>query len=83
MLKGLAAYVARAKRDGFIPMMVIHPAEVAVINKGLAQRIEKIARARTIIAVFGAGEGAGTPLCRGRMADRPPYSSRKPLPLVR
>ena len=33
-LEGLAAYVARARRDGFAGMLAIHPTQVPVINAG-------------------------------------------------
>jgi citrate lyase subunit beta/citryl-CoA lyase len=68
---GLAAYVARARRDGFTGMLAIHPAQVPAINAGFTPGAEEIARARAIIAAFEANPGAGALALDGRMIDRP------------
>ena len=68
---GLAAYVARARRDGFTGMMAIHPAQVATINAGLTPSPSEIARARRIVNAFAAQPGAGALSLDGRMIDAP------------
>lgn len=68
---GLAAYVARAKRDGFVGMMAIHPRQVDVINQGFAPTEWEIAKARAIVDAFADAPGVGTLLLDGQMIDRP------------
>jgi citrate lyase subunit beta/citryl-CoA lyase len=68
---GLAAYVARARRDGFVGMMAIHPRQVDVINRGFAPTVLELAEARAIVDAFDAAPGAGALLLNGRMIDRP------------
>ena len=67
----LAAYVARARRDGFTGMMAIHPAQVAIINAGFTPSEGEIAHARRIVAAFADNPGAGALKLDGRMIDRP------------
>lgn len=69
--EALAAYVARARRDGFTGMMAIHPAQVATINAGFAPSAEELVRARAIIDAFEANPGAGALKVAGQMVDRP------------
>ncbi|UZK70703.1 CoA ester lyase [Sphingomonas sp. S1-29] len=68
---GLAAYVARARRDGFTGMMAIHPAQVAAINQGFTPSADEVARARAIVAAFAEAAEAGALQLDGRMIDRP------------
>ncbi|PWG01537.1 HpcH/HpaI aldolase/citrate lyase family protein [Sphingosinicella humi] len=70
-LDGLAAYAARARRDGFTGMMAIHPAQVAVINEAFTPSEAEIAHARAVVAAFEANPGAGALSLDGRMIDRP------------
>ncbi|MEA3003734.1 MAG: citrate lyase subunit beta / citryl-CoA lyase [Sphingomonadales bacterium] len=70
-LEGLAAYAARARRDGFTGMMAIHPDQVAVINAAFTPSETEIAHARAIVAAFDANPGAGALSLDGRMIDRP------------
>jgi citrate lyase subunit beta/citryl-CoA lyase len=70
-LDGLAAYAARARRDGFTGMMAIHPAQVAVINDAFTPSEVEIAEARAVVAAFEASPGAGALSIDGRMIDRP------------
>ena len=70
-LDGLAAYCARARRDGFTGMLAIHPSQVAVINAAFTPTEEEIAHARAIVAAFEANPGAGALSLDGRMIDRP------------
>jgi citrate lyase subunit beta/citryl-CoA lyase len=70
-LEGLAAYAARARRDGFLGMMAIHPAQVPVINDAFTPSEAELAHARAVIAAFEANPGAGALSLDGRMIDRP------------
>ncbi len=70
-LEGLAAYAARARRDGFTGMMAIHPAQVEVINAAFTPGEVEVAHARAIIAAFEANPGAGALSLDGKMIDRP------------
>jgi len=67
----LAAYVARARRDGFAAMMAIHPAQVPIINAGFTPTEAEVAHARAVIDAFAAQPGAGALKLDGRMIDRP------------
>jgi citrate lyase subunit beta/citryl-CoA lyase len=70
-LDGLAAYAARARRDGFTGMMAIHPDQVPVINTAFTPSEAELAQARAVVAAFEAQPGAGTLSLDGRMIDRP------------
>ena len=70
-LDGLAAYAARARRDGFTGMMAIHPDQVPVINRAFTPTEAEIAHARTVVAAFEASPGAGALSLDGKMIDRP------------
>jgi citrate lyase subunit beta/citryl-CoA lyase len=70
-LEGLAAYAARARRDGFIGMMAIHPDQVAIINAAFTPTEDELAHARAVVAAFEANPGAGALSLDGRMIDRP------------
>ena len=70
-LEGLAAYAARARRDGFLGMLAIHPAQVPVINDAFTPGEAELARARAVVAAFEANPGVGALSLDGRMIDRP------------
>jgi citrate lyase subunit beta/citryl-CoA lyase len=70
-MDGLAAYAARARRDGFTGMMAIHPAQVPVINAAFTPTEAEVAHARAIVAAFADNPGAGALSLDGRMIDRP------------
>lgn len=70
-LDGLAAYAARARRDGFIGMMAIHPAQVPVINDAFTPTEGEIEYARAVVKAFEASPGAGALSLDGKMIDRP------------
>jgi len=70
-LDGLAAYAARARRDGFLGMMAIHPAQVPVINEAFTPSEAELAHARAVIAAFEGSPGAGALSLDGKMIDRP------------
>lgn len=69
--EGLAAYVARGRRDGFTGMMAIHPSQVEAINRGFSPSEAEIAHARAIISLFAANPGVGALKLEGKMVDRP------------
>ena len=69
--EALAAYVARASRDGFTGMMAIHPAQVAIINEGFTPTEAEVAHARAVIDAFAANPGVGALKLDGKMIDRP------------
>lgn len=68
---GLAAYVSRARRDGFTGMMAIHPVQVPIINAGFSPSEAEVTRAQQIIDAFAANPGAGALRLDGKMIDRP------------
>jgi citrate lyase subunit beta/citryl-CoA lyase len=70
-LEGLDAYAARARRDGFIGMMAIHPAQVPVINAAFTPSEAEVAYAEAVVAAFEAQPEAGALSLDGRMIDRP------------
>lgn len=78
-LDGLAAYAARARRDGFTGMMAIHPAQVAVINAAFTPGEAELAAARRIVALFAAHPGAGALQLDGRMVDAPHLAAARRL----
>jgi citrate lyase subunit beta/citryl-CoA lyase len=70
-LQGLAAYAARARRDGFTGMMAIHPDQVPVINSAFTPNEAEVAHARAVVAAFEANPGVGALSLDGKMIDRP------------
>ncbi|HEX8535247.1 MAG TPA: CoA ester lyase [Allosphingosinicella sp.] len=70
-LEGLAAYAARARRDGFTGMMAIHPAQIEVINAAFTPSAAEIEHARAVVAAFEASPGAGALSLHGKMIDGP------------
>lgn len=70
-LDGLAAYAARARRDGFTGMMAIHPAQAPVINAAFTPSDAEVAHARGIVEAFESNPGVGALQIDGKMIDRP------------
>lgn len=70
-LDGLAAYAARARRDGFNGMLAIHPAQVPLINAAFTPTADEVARARAVVDLFAANPGAGALALDGKMLDAP------------
>lgn len=68
---GLAAYAARARRDGFTGMMAIHPSQVEPINAAFTPADEEVQRAQAIVDAFAANPGVGVLQVDGRMVDAP------------
>lgn len=78
-LDGLAAYAARARRDGFTGMMAIHPSQVPVINAAFTPSEAEIDHARSVVALFEANPGAGALALDGKMVDAPHLKSAQRL----
>ena len=70
-LDGLAAYAARARRDGFTGMMAIHPDQIPSINAAFTPSEAEVAHARAVVAAFEASPEAGALSLDGKMIDRP------------
>lgn len=68
---GLAAYAARARRDGFTGMMAIHPSQVAPINAAFTPSADEVQRAQAIVDAFAANPGSGVLQVDGKMVDAP------------
>lgn len=74
---GLAAYAARARRDGFTGMMAIHPSQVAAINAAFTPSADEVARAQAIVDAFAAQPGVGVLQVDGKMVDAPHLKQAK------
>ena len=74
---GLAAYAARARRDGFTGMMAIHPSQVAAINAAFTPSTDEVARAQAIVDAFAAQPGVGVLQVDGKMVDAPHLKQAK------
>lgn len=70
-LDGLAAYAARARRDGFSGMMAIHPSQVEPINHAFTPDAAEIAWAEKVVAAFATSPDTGVIQIDGRMLDLP------------
>ena len=70
-LDGLAAYAARAARDGFTGMMAVHPAQLPVINAAFTPTEAQIAHARRVVAAFAAHPDEGVVRLDDKMMDAP------------
>ncbi|QNO26893.1 CoA ester lyase [Sphingopyxis sp. OPL5] len=68
---GLAAYAARARRDGFTGMMAIHPSQVGPINAAFTPAADEVARAQAIVDAFAANPDVGVLQVDGKMVDAP------------
>lgn len=69
--EGVAAYAARARRDGFSGMLAIHPSQVDIINSAFTPSAVEVERARRIVELFAAHPDAGALSLHGEMIDRP------------
>lgn len=68
---GLEADCRRARRDGFLGRIAIHPDQVETINRCFTPSAQDIAEARKIVDAFAANPEAGTLGIDGRMVDIP------------
>ena len=70
-IDGLERDSRRARRDGFVGRLAIHPGQVEIINRCFTPSAEEIAWATRIVEAFAANPGAGTLGLDGKMIDRP------------
>jgi citrate lyase beta subunit len=70
-LEGLRAYATRGRREGFVGMLAIHPAQVEVINQVFTPSAAELAHARAVVELFAANPTAGALSLEGKMVDRP------------
>lgn len=83
-LDGLRASADAGRRDGFLGMLAIHPAQVPVINEAFTPTEGEVANARRIVDAFAAEPDAGVLDLDGRMVDRPHLvQARRVLSLAR
>lgn len=68
---GLKRYATQARKEGFVGMMAIHPAQVPVINAVFTPSAEEIAYARQVVDAFAANPGVGVIGIGGKMLDAP------------
>lgn len=68
---GLEKDCRRARRDGFVGRIAIHPDQVDVINRAFSPTPEQIAEAQAIVDAFAASPDAGTLGIGGKMYDIP------------
>jgi citrate lyase subunit beta/citryl-CoA lyase len=76
---GLAAYAAKAARDGFTGMLAIHPAQISTIHAAFTPDAQAIRRAQDIVDAFAAAPGAGALQVGGRMVDAPHLKQARQL----
>lgn len=69
--KGLENDCRRARRDGFVGRIAIHPDQVDVINRAFSPSPEQITEAQAIVDAFAASPDAGTLGINGKMYDIP------------
>lgn len=74
---GLAAYAARARRDGFTGMMAIHPSQVESINSAFTPTADETSHAQAIVDAFAANPGVGVLQIDGKMVDAPHLKQAK------
>lgn len=70
-LDGLERDSRRARRDGFVGRLAIHPAQVEVINRCFNPSAAEVEWAQRIVDAFAATPHAGTLGLDGKMIDRP------------
>ena len=69
--EGLEADCRRARRDGFLGRIAIHPDQVDIINRCFTPSDAEISEALKIVNAFAANPGAGTLGIDGKMFDIP------------
>ncbi len=68
---GLQRFAAQARKEGFVGMMAVHPAQVPVINAVFTPSADEIAHARLVVEAFAANPNAGVIGLGGKMLDAP------------
>lgn len=76
---GAGRFAAAARRDGFSGMLVLHPAQIDVVNDAFTPGKDEIAAARRIVELFEEDPAAGVAELDGRMIDRPHYLQARRL----
>jgi citrate lyase subunit beta/citryl-CoA lyase len=69
--EGLEADCRKARRDGFLGRIAIHPDQVDTINRCFSPSAEEVAQARRIVDAFAANPELGTIAIDGKMFDIP------------
>ncbi len=77
--EGLKADCRKARRDGFVGRLAIHPAQIETINRCFTPSEEELAHARKIVEAFAANPEAGTLGIDGKMVDIPHLIMAKKL----
>lgn len=78
-IDGVKVAANAARRDGFIGMLAIHPAQVAPINDAFTPDDEEIRRAHRIVTLFEQEPAVGVVQLDGVMIDRPHYLQARRL----
>lgn len=68
---GLQEHLARARRDGFVGMLAIHPSQIEAINAAFTPGESEVAEARRIVALFEGSPDVGVAALDGNMLDAP------------
>jgi citrate lyase subunit beta/citryl-CoA lyase len=76
---GLTRELTRARRDGFMGKLAIHPAQLEAINAAFTPTEAELAQARRIVAAFAAAPDVGVISLDGRMIDRPHLAAARRL----
>lgn len=76
---GLAAYVERARRDGFLGMIAVDPVQVPVIHEAFEPSAAERLRAERIIAAFEGGDADGTAELNGKILYAPHLAQARNL----
>jgi citrate lyase subunit beta/citryl-CoA lyase len=69
--EGLEVDCRRARRDGFLGRIAIHPDQVETINRCFSPSEEEVEFARRIVQAFAENPSAGTLGIDGKMVDIP------------
>ena len=75
--QGLKAYAGRGRRDGFSGMLVIHPAQIAIINMAFTPSPVEIEWAQRVVEAFAAHPLSGVLQLDGQMLDAPHLARAK------
>jgi citrate lyase subunit beta/citryl-CoA lyase len=78
-LEMLRLRAEKVRRDGFVGMLAIHPAQIDVINSAFTPSEQELAEAREIVGLFAANPGVGAIGWKGGMLDRPHLSRAQRL----
>lgn len=78
-LDGLRAYAGRGRCEGFVGMLAIHPAQVAVINQVFTPSSTELEHARAVVDLFAANPTVGALALDGKMVDRPHLKQARSL----